>query len=39
MATIAATTIITAQTREATVEEIKKDTKAFNKKNTMSVTN
>jgi uncharacterized membrane protein len=43
MATIAAIIIIIAQTREAykeaTVEKAKKDIKASNKRNTMSVTN
>jgi hypothetical protein len=43
MATMAAIIITVAQTREAykeaTVEEVKKDTKAFNRRNAMSVTN
>jgi hypothetical protein len=43
MATMAATIITVAQTREAygeaTVEEVKKDTKAFNRRNTTSATN
>jgi hypothetical protein len=43
MATMAATAINVAQTkeayREATVEEVKKDIKAFDKRNAMSTTN
>jgi hypothetical protein len=39
MATMAATTITAAQTREATVKEVKEDTKASDKRNTMSVIN
>jgi hypothetical protein len=43
IATIAATTITVAQTKKAykkiTVEKVKKDIKAFNKRNTVSVTN
>jgi hypothetical protein len=39
MATMAATTITAAQTREAIVKEVKEDTKASDKRNTMSVTN
>jgi hypothetical protein len=43
MATMAAIIIIIAQTREAyrkaTIEEAKKDTKAFNKRNATFVTN
>jgi hypothetical protein len=39
MATIAATTITAAQTREATVKKVKEDTKASDKRNAMSVTN
>jgi hypothetical protein len=39
MATIAAITITAAQTREATIEKVKKNTKASNKRNAMSATN
>jgi hypothetical protein len=43
MATIAATIITVAQTREAygkaTVEEVEEDTKAFNRRNATSATN
>jgi hypothetical protein len=39
MATMAATIITAAQTREATVEKVEKDTKASDKRNAMSVTN
>jgi hypothetical protein len=39
MTTIAAITITAAQTREATVEEVKKDIKAFNKRNATFITN
>jgi hypothetical protein len=43
MATIAAIIITVAQTkkayRKATVEEVKEDTKAFNRRNAMFVTN
>jgi hypothetical protein len=39
MAIMAATTITAAQTGEATVKEVEEDTKAFNKRNTMSATN
>jgi hypothetical protein len=39
MATMAAITITAAQTREATVKEVKEDIKAFNKRNAMFATN
>jgi hypothetical protein len=39
MAKMAAITITAAQTREATVKEVEKDTKAFNKRNAMFATN
>jgi hypothetical protein len=39
IATIAAITIIAAQTREATVKKVKKDIKAFDKRNATSATN
>jgi hypothetical protein len=39
MATITAITITAAQTREATVEEVKENTKASDKRNAMFVTN
>jgi hypothetical protein len=39
MARMAATTITTAQTREAIVEKVEKDIKASNKRNSTSVTN
>jgi hypothetical protein len=39
IAIIAAITIIIAQTREATMEEVKKDIKASDKRNAMFITN
>jgi hypothetical protein len=39
MATIAVITITVAQTREAIVEEVKENIKAFDKRNAMFVTN
>jgi hypothetical protein len=39
MAIIAAITITAAQTKEATVEEVEKDIKAFNRRNATSAIN